>query len=397
MKKFIMFSIIILISQAYALAQIVNYVVLAEVYGGGGEQGSYWTNDYIILYNPTSNSVDLSTWSVQYAVFNGSTWQITNLLGTIPAGGYYSIQQGGDGQGNSPLPFTPNVIGNINLDKNKGKVALVSFQNPLTISNPIGSPGVIDFIGYGEGTSVYEGSGAAPQSSTTESVRRKDNSGNNTYGINGNGWDSNNNNLDFYLENNLVGNPPLPVELSYFSAGILENGVKLKWRTETEVSNYGFGVQKSEVGSQNTEWNTIGFVKGHGNSNSPKDYSFIDNTIAGGKYSYRLKQIDTDGQFKYSKVIEVDLGSPAKFELSQNYPNPFNPVTTIRFALSESGNTKLTVYNLVGEQVAILVDEFIEKGVHTVNFNAETLPSGLYIYKIEANGLTQSRKMILAK
>ena len=399
MKKFIMFSIIILISQAYALAQIVNYVVLAEVYGGGGEQGSYWTNDYIILYNPTSNSVDLSTWSVQYAVFNGSTWQITNLLGTIPAGGYYSIQQGGDGQGNSPLPFTPNVIGNINLDKNKGKVALVSFQNPLTISNPIGSPGVIDFIGYGEGTSVYEGSGAAPQSSTTESVRRKDNSGNNTYGINGNGWDSNNNNLDFYLENNLVSNPPLPVELSHFSAVILENGVKLKWRTETEVSNYGFEIERLQ--DYNIEklqgWEKIGFVQGHGNSNSLKDYSFIDKSVSGGKYSYRLKQIDTDGQFEYSKVIEVDLSSPGKFELSQNYPNPFNPVTTIRFLLSESGNVKLTVYNVVGEQVSILVDEFKEKGIHTINFNASELSSGIYVYKIETSGFYGSRKMILVK
>jgi len=96
------------------------------------------------------------------------------------------------------------------MDKLKGKIALVNFQNALTVSNPIGLPGVIDFIGYGQGTSVFEGSGAAPQSSTTESVRRKDNNGNNTYGTNGNGWDSNDNSLDFYLENNLVGNPPLP-------------------------------------------------------------------------------------------------------------------------------------------------------------------------------------------
>jgi len=141
----------------------------------------------------------------------------------------------------------------------------------------------------------------------------------------------------------------------------------------------------------------IGLVEGHGNSNSPKDYSFIDKNVAGGKYSYRLKQIDTDGQFEYSKVIEIDLGSPAKFELSQNYPNPFNPVTTIKFLLKESGNIKLTVYNLIGEQVAILVDEFKEKGVHTVNFNASELTSGVYVYKIEAEGFNQSRKMILAK
>jgi hypothetical protein len=187
---------------------------------------------------------------------------------------------------------------------------------------------------------------------------------------------------------------PLPVELSSFSAIVLENAVRLDWRTETEVSNYGFEVLRS---NQKDDWSVLGFVQGHGNSNSPKDYSFTDNSVSGGKYSYKLKQIDTDGSFEYSKVIEVDLGSPGKFELSQNYPNPFNPVTTIKFLLSESGYVKLTVYNIVGEQVAVLVDGFREKGVYTINFNAENLPSGLYIYTIDSNGSKQSRKMILAK
>lgn len=197
---------------------------------------------------------------------------------------------------------------------------------------------------------------------------------------------------------------PLPVELSSFSAVVSESGVNLKWRTETEVSNYGFEVQKSEVRSQESEWNTIGFVHGHGNSNSPKDYFFIDQSVAGGKYSYRLKQIDTDGKFEYSKVIEVDLGSPANFELSQNYPNPFNPATTIKFSIPASPNpseggalVNLSVYNLLGEEVAVLVNKFLETGVHTINFNAESLPSGIYIYKIEANGYVQSRKMTLIK
>jgi hypothetical protein len=190
---------------------------------------------------------------------------------------------------------------------------------------------------------------------------------------------------------------PLPVELSSFSAIILDNIVELNWRTETEVSNYGFEVQCSEFGVQSSEWQALGFVDGHGNSNSPKEYSFTDDKVTGGKYSYRLKQIDTDGKFEYSKVIQVDLGSPGKFELSQNYPNPFNPVTTIRFSLPQSGNVKLTVYNILGEQVAELVNGFKEAGVHTINFNAENLNSGLYIYKIEANGFVQSRKMTLVK
>jgi hypothetical protein len=96
-------------------------------------------------------------------------------------------------------------------------------------------------------------------------------------------------------------------------------------------------------------------------------------------------------------VIEIELGSPAKFELSQNYPNPFNPVTTIRFTIPQSGNVRLAVYNVLGEQVAELVNGFMEAGIHTVNFNALELNSGIYVYEIEANGFVQSRKMILIK
>ncbi len=192
---------------------------------------------------------------------------------------------------------------------------------------------------------------------------------------------------------------PLPVELSSFSAIVLENAIELIWRTETEVNNYGFEIERSqmsEVKSQ-TEWVKLGFVVGNGNSNSPKDYTFLDEGISSGKYQYRLKQIDTDGNFEYSKVIEIDLGSPGKFELSQNYPNPFNPHTTIRFSLAKSGNVRLTIYNLLGEQIEELISEIRDAGVHTINFDASKLSSGLYIYEIVAENFVQSRKMMLLK
>jgi hypothetical protein len=191
-----------------------------------------------------------------------------------------------------------------------------------------------------------------------------------------------------------VAGNPLPVELSSFSAVILKDGVKLKWRTETEVSNYGFEILRS---AQNDIWDVLGFVQGHGNSNSPKEYSFIDENVTEGKYSYRLKQLDTDGNFEFSKIIEIDLGTPQRFELSQNYPNPFNPVTTIKYVLIEPGKVRLTVFNPLGEEVAALVDDFKEAGVHTVNFIASSLISGVYIYKLENAGYILSRKMILLK
>jgi hypothetical protein len=192
---------------------------------------------------------------------------------------------------------------------------------------------------------------------------------------------------------------PLPVELSSFSAAVLKDKVKLNWKTESEVNNYGFEIErKSNVKGQiSNGWEKIGFVDGSGNSNSPKNYFYEDANVTTGKYSYRLKQIDNDGKYNYSQSIEVDLNVPSKFELSQNYPNPFNPTTTIKFSLTETGEVKLTVFNLLGEEVATLVNEIKEAGLHTVTFDASNYNSGLYIYKIETNGKVQSRKMILLK
>ncbi|MEO8230913.1 MAG: T9SS type A sorting domain-containing protein, partial [Ignavibacteriota bacterium] len=162
---------------------------------------------------------------------------------------------------------------------------------------------------------------------------------------------------------------------------------------------YGFEIYRAHTSTplSVTEWEKIGFVNGNGNSNSTKNYSFEDKFVTSGTYSYRLKQIDNDGQFEYSKTIEVDLGAPKKFELSQNYPNPFNPTTTIRFSLPEAGNVKLTLYDILGQEIKTLVSAFKEAGVHTLNFNAGDLNSGIYLYKIEANGFSQTKKMILVK
>ena len=203
-----------------------------------------------------------------------------------------------------------------------------------------------------------------------------------------------------------AGSNPLTVELSSFSAATIGSTVKLSWNTATEVNNFGFEIERSKkLDARGETWEKIGFINGNGNSNSPKNYSFVDDKVSSGKYAFRLKQIDNDGQFEYSKAIEVDFNLLKKFELSQNYPNPFNPVTTIRFTIPEAslnpsqGGTlvKLTLYNILGQQVALLVNEVLESGVHTINFNASDLNSGMYIYKIEAGNFVQTRKMTLVK
>ncbi len=204
-------------------------------------------------------------------------------------------------------------------------------------------------------------------------------------------------NIDDFAD---LGNPSLPVELTSFSAVTIGKDVKLSWNTATEINNYGFDVERGSHTSTSlsvTEWEKIGFVNGNGNSNSPKNYSFIDDNVTAGKYSYRLKQIDNDGQFEYSKTINVDFNGVKKFELSQNYPNPFNPTTTIRFNLPEAGNVKLTLFNILGQEIMTLINEYKESGVHTINFDASELNSGMYIYEIEAGSFTQTRKMTLVK
>ncbi|MFA5886361.1 MAG: T9SS type A sorting domain-containing protein [Patescibacteria group bacterium] len=88
---------------------------------------------------------------------------------------------------------------------------------------------------------------------------------------------------------------------------------------------------------------------------------------------------------------------PNNFSLSQNYPNPFNPTTTINFSLSKSGHTSLKVYDIIGREIATLIDEFIQAGTHSFKFNAGNLPSGVYLYKLSSDHSTLVQKMVICK
>ncbi len=186
----------------------------------------------------------------------------------------------------------------------------------------------------------------------------------------------------------------LPVELTSFSANVVNNSVSLNWSTATELNNSGFEVQRALDGS---DFEAISFVDGFGTTTEFREYSFTDNSVNAGKYQYRLKQIDYDGSFEYSNVIEVNVGTPVQFELAQNYPNPFNPSTKINFSTPEAGNVKLVIYNLIGESVAEVVNTNMEAGYHTVSFNAANLPSGIYFYTLSAGQFNQTKKMTLMK
>jgi DNA/RNA endonuclease YhcR with UshA esterase domain len=190
--------------------------------------------------------------------------------------------------------------------------------------------------------------------------------------------------------------PPgtIPVELTSFTASVVNGNVSLSWSTATEVNNHGFEIQRSSVG----QFYTIGFIQGSGTTTQGQSYSYVDKNLAPGIYSYRLKQLDFDGRFTYSNVIEVDASVPMVFELAQNYPNPFNPATVIEYSIASPVNVTLTVYTILGEQVAVLVNnQFTEAGKYSVNFNASSLASGTYIYRLQAGEFVSVKKMLLAK
>lgn len=188
---------------------------------------------------------------------------------------------------------------------------------------------------------------------------------------------------------------PLPVELTFFTASVSGSSVQLLWSTATESQNYGFDIERRLV--LEASWQSIGFITGSGNSNSLKSYTYTDNAIPSGSYQYRLKQIDTDGSFQYSGVVDVLIGTPTDFALSQNYPNPFNPSTTISFELPERSEVSLQVFNALGEMVHLLAKGTSDAGRHSVTFNATNFPSGVYFYRLQAGEFVQTQKMVLLR
>ncbi len=191
----------------------------------------------------------------------------------------------------------------------------------------------------------------------------------------------------------LNGDDNIPVELVSFSATSSGTQVNLNWATASETNNRGFSIERSS----GSEFETIGFVAGYGTTTESRQYSYTDNQIASGTYTYRLKQIDFDGTFEYSKLAEVNVVGAAKFNLAQNYPNPFNPVTSISWESSVAGWQTLQVYDVLGEVVATLVNEYRPAGNYHVQWDASDVPSGIYVYQLKSGSDISSKKMILLK
>ncbi len=186
----------------------------------------------------------------------------------------------------------------------------------------------------------------------------------------------------------------IPVELTSFAGSSVSGNVELSWTTATELNNSGFEIQRSADGYNFAK---IGFVSGYGTTTDPKTYSYIDNSTGTGTYFYRLRQIDFNGAYTYSGTIEVGVTAPTVFALEQNYPNPFNPSTMISYSIPQSSFVTLKVYDIIGNEVATLVNQIQSAGRYDIRFDASNLSNGVYLYSIKTDNFTSTKKMILIK
>jgi hypothetical protein len=201
-------------------------------------------------------------------------------------------------------------------------------------------------------------------------------------------------------------NPNLPIQLASFTAVLDAQGTaaRLHWKTLSEVSNFGFEVQRGMSASGTFATLPGGFVPGHGTTVVAQEYSFVDERFPGGTTYYRLRQIDHDGTFHDTDPLKVEFLTsageslrPTPFGLDQNYPNPFNPETTIRYRMSTAGHVSLRVYDVLGREVMKLVDQNQPAGEQVVHVDASSLSSGVYFYRLQAGGFIATRQFILSK
>ncbi len=193
---------------------------------------------------------------------------------------------------------------------------------------------------------------------------------------------------------------PVPVKITYFNVyAYNESKIILKWETLSETNNFGFEIEKSK---DKLNWRKVGFIKGNGVNCSENLYIFYDNENSAGKYYYRLKQIDFDGSYQYSQIIELKILIPEKWEIEQNFPNPFNAETIIKYKIPKNLFVSLKIYDILGKEVKTLVNEFKQSGYYYVKWDGKNdgfinLPSGIYFYEIKTKEFHQIKKMVLLR
>ena len=186
----------------------------------------------------------------------------------------------------------------------------------------------------------------------------------------------------------------VPVELVSFDAVVSGMDVSLNWATASETNNAGFEVQV-----QNGEgWNAMGFVDGHGTTTEAQTYSFTAEDLGVGTHTFRLKQIDFDGAFEYHGNVEVTVETPGTHLITSAYPNPFNPQSQFTLAVATAQHVRIEAFNTLGKRVVVLQEGPLSgNATHRFTFDAESLPSGVYLLRVTGETFTATRTMTLLK
>ena len=359
----------------YTVVPLSDYTVTVGVAGGGVTGGTTSVGNLI-----SATGGENGTWVPNPnlggggAGGQGSNGTILNRTGGTGGGGYWTYFGGGGG----------GAAGSVSDGFNGG--------NTITWTGNCQTPGGDG--GLSGGTPGGAGGKGAGFTDVNCSITNPAGNGEN-YGGGGGGGNGNGGipgtGIGGYV---LISWGTIPVELTSFTAEAINDAVVLKWQTATETNNQGFEIERS---LDNINFNNIGFVPGFGTTTETKSYNYTDSEVSSGNYTYRLKQIDFDGSFEYSQEVEVQVTAPLVFTLEQNFPNPFNPSTVISYQLPVGGNVTLKVFDLLGCEVATLVNENKSAGKYEVEFNAENLHSGIYFYEFKAGEFIQTKKMILMK
>jgi hypothetical protein len=370
--KIIFTFFVFLLTAAVAQPQVSNHVVISQVYGGGGNSGAPYANDFIELFNPTNAAKSVEGWTIKYASATGTTWNNSvTLTGSIQPYSYYLVALASGGAVGSALP-TANVTGTTNLSATAGKLALLNANTALTGNCPIADPTIVDFVGFGTTADCYEGTGPTAAPSNTNAVFR----------IYNGCIDANNNASDFTVAPPAPRNSSsptnncgtLPLNLTSLQSSFNGKATQLSWSTVNESNMKGFSVERSANGLTYTQ---LTFV--NANNSASAKYNFQDQYPLAGTNYYRLKLISNDGSVKYSTVVIVSNKSILKATI---FPNPAVVNLTVTHTKAEMGAT-IKIISLEGKQIKTSPTQV---GAVQTSLSVSELVKGNYLLVFESNG-----------
>ncbi len=300
------------------------------------------------------------------------------------------------GESHDPILVTDHLDGT-------GTVYVMSFVNPSAASNDWNL--VTSYSGSsGNGDLVL--TGGIPVATIRFFIKNPSGTSGIDLGSTQSTYKDDNSTLVDVFYDNTGGDVSLPVQMTTLSATVSkEEGIILRWRTESEADCAGFRIWRSETNAGLYNRITTSLILAQGNSSAATDYTFTDKNVHDGTlYWYKVEEVSTEGESKFFGPISVTGINliPAEFALSQNYPNPFNPETTFEYQLPEECSVSIKVYTLLGQEVKNLVEEHQPAGHWTAKWDGtdnfgRKLPSGIYLLRMKAGSYTQIRKTTLTR